>query len=334
MSQKEVTSIDKDLELMEITVKNDSPSAPTGSKSGLSGWIRENMIRKTRNDEVSFQPLKTVGSNESPGRTYLGEDDQEESSSSSSSPPQVHRRRHIQSAGETDTGVEVEIESSCGGDACLYRKRHLNNVWYLHKTQILLCCAFLFVFLFGVMIGACGTGQCSGSREELETNSVKFQPLGDECSENGRAPYDVAPIVNSNPGLFGPNTFIFDPSMTTAEIQSRADSIFHQQQNNEMGEQRYALLFKPGTYGSEAEPLMLQIGYYTEIAGLGADPTDVQVFGKIEVYNRVSNTHHENVCQLKSWSYLCRPHSALIQIHTQMENSSPLQTRRQAFVLH
>ncbi len=53
-----------------------------------------------------------------------------------------------------------------------------------------------------------------------------------------------------------------------------------------MGSARYAFLFKPGTYGTEANPLQVKVGYYTEIAGLGASPTDVTINGKVEVYNR------------------------------------------------
>ena len=30
----------------------------------------------------------------------------------------------------------------------------------------------------------------------------------------------------------------------------------------------------------------MKVGYYTEVAGLGASPTDVTINGKIEVYNR------------------------------------------------
>jgi hypothetical protein len=85
---------------------------------------------------------------------------------------------------------------------------------------------------------------------------------------------------------FGPNVIIFDPSMPTSQIQATVDAIAVQQVDNEMGTQRYALLFKPGTYGSAATPLTFQIGYYTEVAGLGASPTDVQINGHVDVYNR------------------------------------------------
>src|SRR3954469_5768965 len=84
----------------------------------------------------------------------------------------------------------------------------------------------------------------------------------------------------------GPNVIIFDPSMPVARIQAAIDAIAAQQVDDEMGTSRYALLFKPGVYGSPAEPLQIRVGYYTEVAGLGAGPADVTIHGKIEVYNR------------------------------------------------
>src|SRR4029077_10804274 len=55
---------------------------------------------------------------------------------------------------------------------------------------------------------------------------------------------------------------------------------------NQFGTQRYALLFEPGTYGSAADPLTFQVGYYTEVAGLGRSPSDVTINGTIDVYNQ------------------------------------------------
>jgi hypothetical protein len=85
---------------------------------------------------------------------------------------------------------------------------------------------------------------------------------------------------------FGPNVVVFDPSMPTSQIQDKVDSIANQQVDNEMGSQRYTLLFEPGTYGNVANPLIIQVGYYTEVAGLGASPTDVVINGHVDVYNR------------------------------------------------
>ena len=84
----------------------------------------------------------------------------------------------------------------------------------------------------------------------------------------------------------GPNVLVFDPSMPTSEIQATVDAIAAQQVDSEMGTQRYTLLFKPGVYGSAAAPLTFQVGYYTEVAGLGALPGDVVIHGHVDVYNR------------------------------------------------
>ena len=85
---------------------------------------------------------------------------------------------------------------------------------------------------------------------------------------------------------FGPNVKIFDPSMPQSEIQATVDAIANQQISNQFGTQRYALLFMPGTYGSAANPLNFQVGYYTAVAGLGSSPNDVIINGSIDVYNQ------------------------------------------------
>ncbi|GIH63908.1 discoidin domain-containing protein [Microbispora siamensis] len=80
-------------------------------------------------------------------------------------------------------------------------------------------------------------------------------------------------------GDLGPNVKVFDPSMSSASIQSTLDTIFKQQESNQFGSQRYALLFKPGTYSG----LNAQIGFYTSIAGLGQSPDNVTINGDITV---------------------------------------------------
>jgi len=85
---------------------------------------------------------------------------------------------------------------------------------------------------------------------------------------------------------FGPDVYVFTPSMPQSQIQATVDSIASQQISNQFGTQRYALLFEPGTYGSAADPLTFQVGYYTEVAGLGQSPGDVTINGTIDVYNQ------------------------------------------------
>jgi hypothetical protein len=85
---------------------------------------------------------------------------------------------------------------------------------------------------------------------------------------------------------FGTHVTVFDPGMPVADIQARLDAVHARQVDNEMGTDRYAFFFLPGTYGTDEHPLQFQVGYYTEVAGLGAAPSDVVINGKIEVYNR------------------------------------------------
>ncbi|WNV86011.1 hypothetical protein [Umezawaea sp. Da 62-37] len=93
------------------------------------------------------------------------------------------------------------------------------------------------------------------------------------------------PARPTTPDL-GANVTVFDPSTPVAEIQAKLDATYTKQVDNEMGTERFAYLFKPGSYGTAEHPLQIKVGYYTEIAGLGAAPTDVVINGKVEVYNR------------------------------------------------
>jgi hypothetical protein len=97
----------------------------------------------------------------------------------------------------------------------------------------------------------------------------------------------VAPLSAASPGPdFGPNVKIIDPSMSTADVQAIVDGIANQQVSSQFGSGRFAVLFKPGTYGSAATPLNFQVGYYTDVAGVGSSPNDVTVNGTIDVYNQ------------------------------------------------
>jgi len=97
---------------------------------------------------------------------------------------------------------------------------------------------------------------------------------------------DTTPALAVGQQNFGPNVKIFDPSMSQASIQAAIDAISTQQVpiGSQFDTQRYAIFFEPGTYGSRANPLEFQVGYYTQVAGLGAVPQDTVINGAIEVY--------------------------------------------------
>jgi hypothetical protein len=84
----------------------------------------------------------------------------------------------------------------------------------------------------------------------------------------------------------GPNVYVFRSSMPQGHIQAVVNSIARRQAGNQFGDQRYALLFEPGTYGSAADPLFLQVGYYTSVAGLGTSPGGVVINGAVDSFNQ------------------------------------------------
>src|SRR6478752_7293953 len=96
-------------------------------------------------------------------------------------------------------------------------------------------------------------------------------------------------LASASPGQsLGPGVIVLSPSMSQAAIQSTLNSVATQQVPNQFGTQRYAIFFEPGTYGSADDPLIFQVGYYTQVAGLGATPGDVVVNGAINVFNQCS----------------------------------------------
>ncbi|RYO87035.1 hypothetical protein DL766_005257 [Monosporascus sp. MC13-8B] len=85
-------------------------------------------------------------------------------------------------------------------------------------------------------------------------------------------------VSTANETIFGNHVYVFDPSMPMTDIQAKATSIFKQMEANQFGTERYALLFKPGTYN-----VLFDVGFYTQVAGLGQSPDDVLIEGGVNV---------------------------------------------------
>ncbi|KAF0811659.1 Exo-beta-1,3-glucanase [Andreprevotia sp. IGB-42] len=77
---------------------------------------------------------------------------------------------------------------------------------------------------------------------------------------------------------FGPNVYIFDPSTPPNVIQDKLNATFDAQVTNQFGNARYAFMFKPGSYNVDAN-----LGFYTQVLGLGKSPDDVTLIGAVRV---------------------------------------------------
>jgi hypothetical protein len=103
----------------------------------------------------------------------------------------------------------------------------------------------------------------------------------------GAQPPSVCPGTATSP--FGANACVFSDKMRQAQIQSDLNAIAARQVpiGSQFDNRRYALFFEPGTYGSAADPLVFQVGYYTQVAGLGSLPQDTVINGAADVFNNL-----------------------------------------------
>lgn len=81
-------------------------------------------------------------------------------------------------------------------------------------------------------------------------------------------------IENYHNELFGENVYIFSPEDDPEEVNKVLEDIYDRQEANQFGEERYAVYFLPGVY---EEDIDVNVGFYTQVAGLGALPTDTRI---------------------------------------------------------
>jgi hypothetical protein len=119
-------------------------------------------------------------------------------------------------------------------------------------------------------------------------------PAGPAASPAAPASSPACP--DANVAAFGPDVCVFNDTMSQAAIQNDLNNIATQQVPvaSQFDSQRYAIFFLPGTYGSAASPLVFQVGYYTEVAGLGFAPGDTVINGAIDVFNNLCTPGTQN----------------------------------------
>ncbi|RLV10016.1 coagulation factor 5/8 type domain-containing protein [Streptomyces griseocarneus] len=76
----------------------------------------------------------------------------------------------------------------------------------------------------------------------------------------------------------GPDVTVLDPGMPKERVQRTVDAVFAEQERNQFGPARHALLFKPGSYDVD-----VKVGFSTQVAGLGRSPDDVTIRGGVHV---------------------------------------------------
>jgi hypothetical protein len=96
--------------------------------------------------------------------------------------------------------------------------------------------------------------------------------------------------------IFGKNVLVFDDSMDMDSITMMLQALHKQQKYNEFGSERYALLFKPGTYN-----LDVTVDYYVQALGLGRYPEDVTINGTVQSITTTSSNNIPNKVTTMFW---------------------------------
>lgn len=76
--------------------------------------------------------------------------------------------------------------------------------------------------------------------------------------------------------LFGENVYLFSPEDDPGEVNRILEDIYERQEENQFGGERYAVYFMPGVY---EEDIGVNVGFYTQVAGLGELPADTRISG-------------------------------------------------------
>lgn len=81
-------------------------------------------------------------------------------------------------------------------------------------------------------------------------------------------------VENFHNELLGENVYIFSPEDDPEEVNKKLNYIYGMQETNQFCSDRYSVYFMPGEYDESIE---VNVGYYTQVAGLGLLPTDTKI---------------------------------------------------------
>ena len=142
------------------------------------------------------------------------------------------------------------------------------------------------IFAGALAVGALAAVPASAAVSGPASSSVAAAPAAPAAS--------LCPDAETS--TFGPNVCVFTDTMSQSAIQADLNAIATQQVPvaSQFDSARYSVFFEPGTYGSAASPLVFQVGYYTQVAGLGALPSDTVINGAIDVFNNLCTAGTQN----------------------------------------
>ena len=101
----------------------------------------------------------------------------------------------------------------------------------------------------------------------------------------------VSAAEAQNSTIFGPNVYVFDQTVAPATINAQLNKLNGEGQ---FSTNRYAVLFKPGSYGSSSGPVTAPVGFYESVAGLGETPGQVTITGGLTADQLIDGNMTQN----------------------------------------
>ncbi|MDX1627277.1 MAG: adenylyl cyclase [Fulvivirga sp.] len=124
--------------------------------------------------------------------------------------------------------------------------------------------------------------------------SILMLNMATGCSHSSKN----SDVLNTSPytTIFGDHVLVFDSIMNLDNIRITLEALHKQQKYNEFGSERYALLFKPGTYDID-----VTVDYYVQAMGLGRYPADVTIHGAVQSITTTSSNNIPNKVTTMFW---------------------------------
>ena len=125
-------------------------------------------------------------------------------------------------------------------------------------------------------LGTVNGGDSTNFTDSNPNANSKYKNYYKVQSVNGNVNGEISEPYSLEIKDFGKNTYVFNDSDDKDAVSDKVNEIFGYQHYDQFGKNRYTFAFKPGDY-TETTADAYDIGYYTQIIGLGKTPYDVRI---------------------------------------------------------
>lgn len=126
------------------------------------------------------------------------------------------------------------------------------------------------------LIGTTSGNDATSFVDNAPNKSSKYENYYKVQGVNGSLSGQISDVDSLEIQKFGKNMYVFNENDDIEQVSGVVEEIFERQHYSQFGTDRYTLAFKPGDY-TNIEAGSFNMGYYTQMIGLGKTPYDVQI---------------------------------------------------------